>query len=140
MSTYYNVFFFIKFNTNCKEKLIYFIQKTIQILLHQQSHQGPNYSRKMSDSNVTQSLGIVTRSGLVLKPYVKPSKPSTNTPQSQNASLGTQDVKEDVPQQFPQSAYVETKEEREWRLEREEEEWWSQYEWRCKKELSAMGI
>ena len=140
MSTYYNVFFFIKFNTNCKEKLIYFIQKTIQILLHQQSHQGPNYSRKMSDSNVTQSLGIVTRSGLVLKPYVKPSKPSTKTPQSQNTSLGNQDVIEDLSQQIPQSTYVETKEEREWRLEREEEEWWSQYEWRCKKELSAMGI
>ena len=94
----------------------------------------------MSDSNVTQSLGIVTRSGLVLKPYVKPSKPSTKTPPSQNASLGNQDLKEDVSQQLPQSAYVETKEEREWRLEQEEEEWWSQYEWRCKKELSAMGI
>ena len=94
----------------------------------------------MSDSNVPQSLGIVTRSGLVLKPYVKPSKSSSKSSQSQNATFGTQDVKEDVPQQFPQSAYVETEEEREWRLEQEEEEWWSQYEWRCKKELSAMGI
>ena len=94
----------------------------------------------MSDSNMTQSLGIVTRSGLILEPCVKPSTGSSNSSPSQNASLGTQDVKEDVPQQLPQSTYVETKEEREWRLEQEEEEWWSQYEWKCKKELSAMGI
>jgi hypothetical protein len=90
----------------------------------------------MSDSNMTQSLGIVTRSGLVLKPYVKPAKSSP----SQNPSMGNQYVKEDIPKQFPQSTYVETEEEREWRLEQEEEEWWSQYEWKCKKELSAMGI
>ena len=95
---------------------------------------------------MTQSLGIVTRSGLVLKPYVKPSKPSTKIPPSQNASLGNQDLKEDVPPQIPQSlelpqsAYVETEEEKEWRLYQEEEEWWAQYEWKCKKELSAMGI
>lgn len=100
----------------------------------------------MSDSNVPQSLGIVTRSGLVLKPYVKPPKCSSKSSPSQNASLGNQDAKEDVPSQIPQSlelpqsAYVETKEEREWRLYQEEEEWWAQYEWRCKKELSAMGI
>ena len=95
----------------------------------------------MSDSNTTQYLGIMTRSGLVLKPYVKPEKsdPSNSSP-SQNPSMGNQDVKEDVPQQLSPGTYVETKEEREWRLEQEEEEWWSQYEWRCKKELSAMGI
>ena len=100
----------------------------------------------MSDSNMTQSLGIVTRSGLVLKPYVKPSKSSSKSSPSQKPSLGTQDAKEDVPPQIPQSlelpqsAYVETEEEKEWRLYQEEEEWWAQYEWKCKKELSAMGI
>ena len=86
----------------------------------------------MSDSNNTQSLGIVTRSGLVLKP----AKSSTST------SLSQKHVPEQLPQGLGLShgTYVETKEEKEWRLYQEEEEWWAQYEWRCKKELSAMGI